>query len=375
MPKTVLFLFGTRPEAIKFAPLITLMRRKKRFNVKVCVSGQHREMLRQVLHFFSLKPDHDMRVMKPNQDLSDLTATIVTKTARIIGKFKPDLVFVQGDTTTVFAGSVAAFYKRVKVAHLEAGLRTYDKFSPFPEEMNRCLVSRLADYHFAPTSKAKENLKKEGVVKNVWVTGNTVVDALFLTDSLLKKKGVEDRLKKKFSFIDTRKKTLLVTCHRREIFGKEFSNICAALLQLALARPEVQIVYPVHLNPNISQMARAVLGNVANIQLLEPLSYPELVWFMKNSFVVLTDSGGIQEEAPSFGKPVLVLRSKTERMEGVRSGNALLVGTSQKRIIRETNRLLDDQRHYAKMASARNPYGAGDASEKIHSILERVLYK
>jgi UDP-N-acetylglucosamine 2-epimerase (non-hydrolysing) len=373
MTKTILFLFGTRPEAIKFAPLIVLFRKKKHFRVQVCVTGQHREMLKQVIDFFDLEPDQDLRVMQPNQDLAELTAGILLQTSKLLDKYRPDLVFVQGDTTTVFAGAVAASYRKIKVAHLEAGLRTYDKHAPFPEEMNRCLVSKLADYHFAPTQGAKDNLKKEGIHRNVWLTGNTVVDALLLTDRLLKRKEWSARLKKKFSFIDRAGKILLVTCHRREIFGVEFENICKALRKLATSRADVHIVYPVHLNPNISGKAKALLGDIPNIHLMEPLSYPELVWILKRSYLVLTDSGGIQEEAPSFGKPVLVLRNKTERTEGIRSGNAILVGTNSERIVRQTIKLLDSDQHYLKMARAKNPYGSGDASEKIHRILKANL--
>lgn len=372
MKKTILFIFGTRPEAIKFAPLIKLAESGKKFEIKVCVTGQHKEMLKHVLDFFEINPDFNLKLMRTNQTLTNLTSSILLKVSDVISRTKPDLIFVQGDTTTVFAGALAGYYQKTKIAHLEAGLRTYNKFAPFPEEMNRCLVSKLADYHFAPTQEALNYLKNEGIKKGVWNVGNTVIDALKLTLALIKRRGELDFIKK-YRTINYNKKIILVTCHRREIFGKEFEEVCKAIKAIAKNRNDIEIVYPVHLNPNISKTANRLLKGQSNIHLLEPLSYPELIWMMSKSYLVLTDSGGIQEEAPSLGKPVLVLREVTERMEGVRSGNAKLVGTSKNKIYTETLLLLDNKKSYDKMSKATSPYGNGKTSEKIMKIVEKLL--
>jgi len=300
MQKKILFIFGTRPEAIKMAPVIKEFKKEKSIDVKVCITAQHREMLDQVLNFFGIKPDYDLNLMKPNQSLFDITANSLKSLEKVLDKEKPDLIFVQGDTTTAFVGALAGFYKKMKVAHIEAGLRSHNKYSPFPEEINRVLVGHVADYHFAPTERAKENLYRENIKKNVYVVGNTVIDALFLGLNIIKKEG-EEKFYKYFDFIDFSKKIILVTGHRRENFGKPFENICYALKEIA-KREDVEIVYPVHLNPNVKKPVNEILNGVRNIHLIEPLEYPYLIWLMSKSYLVLTDSGGIQEEAPSLGK-------------------------------------------------------------------------
>jgi len=358
MQKKILFIFGTRPEAIKMAPVIKEFKKEKSIDVKVCITAQHREMLDQVLNFFGIKPDYDLNLMKPNQSLFDITANSLKSLEKVLDKEKPDLIFVQGDTTTAFVGALAGFYKKMKVAHIEAGLRSHNKYSPFPEEINRVLVGHVADYHFAPTERAKENLYRENIKKNVYVVGNTVIDALFLGLNIIKKEG-EEKFYKYFDFIDFSKKIILVTGHRRENFGKPFENICYALKEIA-KREDVEIVYPVHLNPNVKKPVNEILNGVRNIHLIEPLEYPYLIWLMSKSYLVLTDSGGIQEEAPSLGKPVLVMRDVTERTEGIEAGTAKLVGTSKETVINEISILLDNKKYYDKMAKAINPYGKGE---------------
>jgi UDP-N-acetylglucosamine 2-epimerase (non-hydrolysing) len=369
--KKILFLFGTRPEAIKMAPLIAAFSADPAFIVKVAVTAQHRQMLDQVLDFFSIKVDYDLNIMTPNQTLHQLTADLISRiTNEILLKESFDYVFVQGDTTTVLASSLAAFYQKIKVIHIEAGLRSHDMHSPFPEEMNRVLTSRLAAFHFCPTENSRENLVKENITENVFVVGNTVIDALL--SGLEKVKTTADQsLLEKYEFVDFSKKIILVTCHRRENFGKPFEEICEALLTISsLFEDTVEIVYPVHLNPNVKDIAYAKLI-AKNIKLIAPLDYPELIWMMNRSHIILTDSGGIQEEAPSLGKPVLVLREVTERTEGVDSGTAILVGSDKEKIISETNKLLTDTAHYHLISKASNPYGDGSTSEKIKSILKR----
>ncbi len=369
----ILFIFGTRPEAIKLAPLIKEFEKSKcDFDVKVCITAQHREMLDQVLSFFNIKVDFDLNLMKPNQSLFTLTADIIKSLEEIISLSQPDLIFVQGDTTTAFAGALSGFYKKIKIAHVEAGLRSYDKYSPFPEEMNRILIGRLADYHFAPTERAKENLFNEGIKENVWVVGNTVIDALLLGLSLIKKEG-EEKYYQYFNFIDFSKKILLVTGHRRESFGKPFENICYALKEIANNYNDVEIVYPVHLNPNVRRSVFRILKDHPRIHLIEPLSYPYLIWLMSKSYLIITDSGGIQEEAPSLGKPVLVTREVTERIEGIKAGTAKLVGTKKEKIINEVSKLLESENEYKKMANAVNPYGDGASSKKIVNILKDIF--
>lgn len=368
--KKVLFVFGTRPEAIKMAPLIKKFSEDKHFNVKIAVTAQHREMLDQVLNFFDIDVDYDLNVMKPNQSLHELTARLVSRiTDEILLKESFDFVFVQGDTTTVLATSLAAFYQKIKIIHIEAGLRSDDMYSPFPEEMNRVLTSKLSFAHFCPTENARQNLLKEGIKNNVFVVGNTVIDALIIG---LKKINSTDEqtMFEKFKDIDFSKRIILVTCHRRENFGKPFEEICQAILTIAKQKGEsVEIVYPVHLNPNIKEYAHKWLV-ASNIKLISPLDYPELIWMMSKSNVILTDSGGIQEEAPSLGKPVLVLRKVTERTEGVNAGTAILVGSNYDKICFETLKLLDDENYYSKIASASNPYGDGTTSEQIKTILK-----
>lgn len=361
--KKLLFVFGTRPEAIKMAPIIhEAKKHSELFEVEVCVTGQHKEMLQHVMDFFELTADYDMALMKPNQTLFDITADALRGLEKVYENYKPDLVLVQGDTTTAFAGALAAYYKKIKVAHIEAGLRSHDKYAPFPEEMNRKMAGAIADYHFPPTTAAAENLRKENITENIFVTGNTVIDALLWA---VKKTRAENAYGALFPFIDHSKKIILVTGHRRENFGKPFENICDALNFISTKYPEVQIVYPVHLNPNVQNIVRERLSNKKNIFLINPLDYPHLVWLMDKSYFVITDSGGIQEEAPSLGKPVLVMREVTERMEGVTAGTALLVGTSKEKIIEEAEKLLTDANHYQQMAKAINPYGDGTSAPKI----------
>lgn len=369
--KKILFLFGTRPEAIKMAPLINCFSNDSRFEVKVGVTAQHREMLDQVLSFFSIKVDYDLNIMKPNQTLHQLTADLISRiTNEILLKESFDYVFVQGDTTTVLASSLAAFYQKIKIIHIEAGLRSGDMYSPFPEEMNRVMTSRIASFHFCPTETSKEYLLNENIKDNVYVVGNTVIDALLMgLDKIDAAK--EETILSKFDFIDFSKKLILVTCHRRENFGKPFEEICDALLTISKNYEDsVEIVYPVHLNPNIKEVAsKKLIAN--NIKLIAPLDYPELIWMMNKSNIIVTDSGGIQEEAPSLGKPVLVLREVTERMEGVDAGTAILVGSNKEKIVLETKKLLEDQDYYSKIAMTSNPYGDGSTSEAIMSILSK----
>lgn len=368
--QTLLFIFGTRPEAVKMAPLIKECEKyPKDFKVKIAVTGQHREMLDQVLQFFNIKPDYDLNLMKPNQTLFDVTADALRGMEKILDEVKPDLIIVQGDTTTVFTGALAAFYKQIPIAHLEAGLRSGDKYSPFPEEMNRILTGHIADYHWAPTEKAKQNLLAEGIKEEkIFVVQNTVIDALFLALELLKKEG-DSKYKEFFKDIDFNKKVVLITAHRRESFGEPFENICNAIKELSAKYPDVEFVYPVHLNPNVREVVYRILSNISNVHLIEPLEYPYMVWMMNKSYMVLTDSGGVQEEAPSLGKPVLVLRDVTERQEGIDAGTAKLVGTDKDLIIKETSNLLENQKEYKKMAHAVNPYGDGNASKRIVGIL------
>lgn len=368
--KTILMIFGTRPEAIKMAPLILELRKHPQdFSVKVCVTAQHREMLDQVLSFFSIKPDYDLNVMQANQTLFGVTARIFERIEPVLNEVKPDVVIVQGDTTTVLAGAIGAFYKQIKIAHLEAGLRSGDMYSPFPEEMNRVLVSRIADYHFAPTKRAAKALLKEGVsADKIFTVGNTVIDALLLAVDLVRDDKIYHEY---FSQIDFTKRIILVTGHRRESFGGGFESMCRAIKRLAEHNRNVEIVYPVHLNPNVRIPVNKILSGIDNVHLLDPLDYPYLVWLMEKAYLVLTDSGGIQEEAPTLGKPVLVMRDVTERQEGVEAGTAKLVGTDEQKIYGEAQKLLDDKSSYAEMANAVNPYGDGTTSEKIAEILKR----
>jgi UDP-N-acetylglucosamine 2-epimerase (non-hydrolysing) len=362
----ILSVFGTRPEAIKMAPVLAeLNKHKDQLTSVVCVTAQHREMLDQVLELFAIQPDYDLGIMLPNQSLAQITARALTKLDEVLQQEKPDWILVQGDTTTVMAAALAAFYHKIKVGHVEAGLRSYDKFQPFPEEINRKIATSLSDLHFAPTEVSRQNLLREGVADaQIVVTGNTVIDAL-----LQVAEKPYDWQHSPLAAIPRDKRIILVTAHRRENFGAPFENICAALRTVAERYDDIHLVYPVHLNPNVQQIVRATLGQVRNITLLEPLEYLPLVQLMKQSYLVITDSGGIQEEAPGLGKPVLVLRAVTERPEGVAAGTVKLVGTNTQKIIHETSLLLDDSAAYQSMSQAVNPYGDGHASARIVASL------
>ncbi|HEY1089380.1 MAG TPA: UDP-N-acetylglucosamine 2-epimerase (non-hydrolyzing) [Archangium sp.] len=367
--KRVLVVCGTRPEGIKLAPVVhALERRKDLFDTRLCVTGQHREMLEPILRFFSLTPQFDLALMKPGQTLFDVTANAITRLKPVLDEVKPDVVLVQGDTTTAFAGALAAFYEKVKVGHVEAGLRTGNKFSPFPEEMNRVLVTRLADFHFAPTEVSRKLLEDERITRGVHVTGNTVTDALLAARDLVEKNHRET-FEREFSYLTPGRRLVLVTGHRRESFGEPFENICRAIRTLSERFPDVEFVYPVHLNPNVRAPVDRILRGVERVHLIEPLDYPRLVYLLSRSTLVLTDSGGIQEEAPTLGKPVLVMREVTERPEGITAGCAELVGTDEKRILAAATRLLTDARAYESMSRAQNPYGDGHASERIVQVL------
>jgi UDP-N-acetylglucosamine 2-epimerase (non-hydrolysing) len=364
----LLICLGTRPEAIKLAPLVHKLRETpEAFEVAVCLTAQHREMLDQVMGFFGLTPEYDLNIMKGNQTLYDITTAVLTGVRDVIRDFKPHMVLVQGDTTTTFASALTAFYERVQVAHVEAGLRSFDKYSPFPEEVNRLLTSHIAHLHFAPTTTARDNLLRESIAANrIFVVGNTSIDALFWC---LKRIGQEeDHYSRAFSAIRRDRPLILVTGHRRESFGGPFREICFALKEIASAR-DVEIVYPVHLNPNVRGPVFEILKGIDNIHLIEPLDYPHFVYLMNRSYLILTDSGGVQEEAPSLGKPVLVMRNVTERTEGIEAGTARLVGSDYATIVRETLRLIDDSEVYEEMAHAVNPYGDGTACEKIAGVL------
>ena len=368
----ILFVFGTRPEAIKLAPLIHALRQKEGFEVRVCSTAQHREMTDQVIRFFGLPVDYDLDLMRPHQTLFRLTARLFTALEPVIQAANPDLLIVQGDTTTAFAAAMAGFYDRRRIAHVEAGLRSHQKFAPFPEEINRQLVARLADYHFAPTLQARRNLEAEGIRSGVWVVGNTVIDALFLALELVEREP-ERWLRPELRALDLSKRILLVTAHRRESFGPPLQEICAALRDLVAQFPDVAVVFPVHPNPRVQEVVRGTLQGVPRVHLLPPLSYPEFVWLMKQAYFILTDSGGVQEEAPSLGKPVLVLREVTERIEGVAAGVAQLVGTRRERIVSAAVTLLTQPERYQEMARAENPYGKGDSCAKIVRLLEQGL--
>lgn len=383
MKKKIMFIYGTRPEAIKMAPLIQEFKNNSNdFEIKVCLTGQHREMLDQVNQFFRVESDYDLSIMSPNQTLFTITSKVLLGIEQILDEFKPDLIFVQGDTTTVFAGALGAYYKQIKVAHLEAGLRSNNKYSPFPEEINRTLTADIADFHFAPTEKAVYNLKSENIVNNVWNVGNTVIDALFLGLDIIKRSGFEDEIINHFNTEienfeklfqaakNNDKRIILVTGHRRESFGKPFEDMCNGILEIVNKHEDVEMIYPVHLNPNVRKTVNEILDNHPRIHLIEPLDYPYLIWLENLSYIILTDSGGIQEEGPSLGKPVLVMRDVTERIEGIEAGTARLVGTNKNKIIDETEKLLTDKLYYENMAKAVNPYGDGHTSKKIIDILK-----
>ncbi|RAU19487.1 UDP-N-acetylglucosamine 2-epimerase (non-hydrolyzing) [Nitrincola tibetensis] len=370
-PKKILTVFGTRPEAIKMAPLALQLAADERFDAKVCVTAQHREMLDQVLELFELTPDFDLNLMKPGQDLTDITTGILQGLKQVFLDFKPDVVLVHGDTATTFATTLAAYYQQITVGHVEAGLRTGNIYSPWPEEGNRKLTGALANIHFAPTSTSKQNLLNEGVsLECVHVTGNTVIDALFeVIEKLKSNQTLSSQFNTQFEFLDSSKKLILVTGHRRESFGGGFERICQALANTALSHPDVEIVYPVHLNPNVQEPVNRLLAGIDNIHLIDPLDYLPFVYLMNQAHIILTDSGGIQEEAPSLGKPVLVMRDTTERPEAVEAGTVKLVGTDSNVITQELTRLLRDQDAYNTMSFAHNPYGDGQACLRIRDYL------
>lgn len=360
-----LIIFGTRPEAIKMAPLVKEFQNNSEFVTKVCVTAQHREMLDQVLDFFDITPDYDLDLMKPNQNLYSLTSDIILGLQPILDEYQPDYVYVHGDTTTTMAASIAAFYVGAKVCHVEAGLRTHNKKSPFPEEINRQVTGRIADYHFAPTIQSKNNLVLENISEDsIIITGNTVIDALL--ESSVKVNVIENtEIEKLKTIVDTSKKLILVTGHRRENHGQGFINICQALKDIALNNKDVQIIYPVHLNPNVKEPVYKILGNIDSIHLIDPLAYPAFVWLMNQSYLIITDSGGVQEEAPSLGKPVLVMRDTTERPEAVDVGTVILVGTNIEMIVAQCNDLLNNTARYQEMSALHNPYGDGKACQRI----------
>jgi UDP-N-acetylglucosamine 2-epimerase (non-hydrolysing) len=369
MMTKVLLIFGTRPEAIKMAPLVKEFQKYPgRFETLVCVTAQHRQMLDQVLDFFEITPDYDLNLMRPGQNLFQLTADIITGLKPVLENFKPDYTFVHGDTTTSMASALASFYAGVKVCHIEAGLRTYNKQAPFPEEINRQITGRLTDIHFAPTPAAKNNLLSEKVSGKIEVSGNTVIDALLFTVDKLEKYS-DKEIETLKNTLDFSKRIILITGHRRENFGDGFVHICEALLEIA-TDPAVEIVYPVHLNPHVQDPVNRLLKGKSNIRLINPLAYPAFVWLMNQSCLILTDSGGIQEEAPSLGKPVLVMRETTERPEAVEAGTVKLVGANKEKIISETRRLLADRDYYDTMQKMHNPYGDGLAIQRIVEIMK-----
>ena len=366
----VLSVFGTRPEAIKMAPLVKALTRDAHFDAKVCVTAQHRQMLDQVLSLFDIHPDFDLDLMRPDQSLNELTAHILCSMATAFSQWRPDIVLVHGDTATTLATAQAAYYAKIAVGHVEAGLRTGDKYAPWPEEMNRHLTGALADLHFAPTKTARENLLREGIDSRlVHITGNTVIDALLEIEDRIKTNATLQReLASRFPFLDSSKSLILVTGHRRENFGDGFEHICQALATIA-RRDDVQVVYPVHLNPHVQEPVHRLLADIPHVSLIPPQEYLPFIYLMHRCTLVLTDSGGIQEEAPALGKPVLVMRDTTERPEAIEAGTARLVGTDRKHIIEEVSRLLDEPEAYRAMAGASNPYGDGMAAQRIVKIL------
>lgn len=363
----VMLIFGTRPEAVKMAPLALELRKSDCFDVKVCVTAQHRQMLDQVLSIFGIVPDYDLNIMKPSQSLSYITTGVLEGVDGVLKTAKPDIVLVHGDTTTTFASALSAFYAKIPVGHVEAGLRTYDIYSPYPEEMNRRLTSQIASIHFAPTNSNSNNLKKENVLKNVFVTGNTVIDAIKFTVS--ENYSFKSESLKKLSNHSGR--LILMTAHRRENLGKPLENICNAVRRIALERPDVTFVYPVHLNPAVQKTAHGILDGLSNVMLCEPLGVDDMHNLMSKAYLVMTDSGGLQEEAPALGKPVLVLRTETERPEAVAAGTVRMAGVDEDRIYKMASKLLDDCEDYHSMSHAINPYGDGFASKRI---AQAILY-
>ena len=374
--RKVLTVFGTRPEAIKMAPLVhTLQANANYFDIRVCVTAQHRQMLDQVLELFGIQPDYDLNIMKPGQSLYEITANILKGIKPVLEEFKPDVVLVHGDTTTTFATSLAAFYQQTAVGHVEAGLRTGNLYSPWPEEANRKLTGVMTRYHFAPTTGAQHNLLREAVnPEYIVVTGNTVIDALlWVKQKIEQDAALLDQLASRYTFLDPSKRLILVTGHRRESFGGGFERICEALAQIALQHTDVEILYPVHLNPNVQEPVNRLLKGISNIHLIEPQDYLPFVYLMMRAYLILTDSGGIQEEAPSLGKPVLVMRDTTERPEAVEAGTVQLVGTDVNRIVKTVNTLLINTNAYQTMSLAHNPYGDGKACQRIIKTLQHYL--
>ena len=373
--KKALFIFGTRPEAIKMAPIIQKFKINPNIQIKICVTGQHKEMLDSVLELFDIVPDFNLDVMTPNQDLSNLTSKILLGLTNVYQNWKPDFVFVHGDTTTTFAASLSAYYHQIKIVHIEAGLRTGDICSPWPEEANRKLTGCLANIHFAPTELSRLNLLREGVKsENIFVTGNSVIDALMqISNQIDSDLQLRTQLRQQFPFLDYDQKFILVTGHRRENFGEGFQRICKSLMQIAKLFPQVNIVYPVHLNPRVQKPVNELLSGFNNIHLIPPVDYLPFIYLMKTTYFILTDSGGIQEEAPSLGKPVLVMRDTTERLEAVNAGLVQLVGTDVDKIVRYASELLIDRDYYLRMSPAQNPYGDGNASERILNVILNVI--
>lgn len=367
--KKILVIVGTRPEAIKLLPLYLELKTNRGCKTLLVSTGQHREMLSVIFNFFKVVPDFDMNVMTRSQSLEKMTLQLIEKCVDYFKNANPDLIIVQGDTTSSMTGAVAAFYRRIPVAHVEAGLRSYDKFSPFPEEFNRRVISLIADFHFAPTKIAASAIKRELVRGKILVVGNTVIDSLIFAQKEVIKRKKE--LEKKFQFISGFEKMILITGHRRESFGQGFLNICESITKLAQRYRNIVFLYPVHLNPNVKGPVFEKLDNISNVHLIEPVSYDEMVYLMMRSFLIMTDSGGIQEEAPSLGKPVVILREVSERPEGIKSGCSVLAGTSAKKIIRVTKGIIDSEKIYMKMARAVNPYGSGDSAKKIAGFLNR----
>ncbi|EAH8303425.1 UDP-N-acetylglucosamine 2-epimerase (non-hydrolyzing) [Campylobacter coli] len=376
--KKILIVFGTRPEAIKMAPLVKIMEKRRDIVFRVCVTGQHRQMLDQILDIFDIKLDYDLDIMRENQDLYDITLKILHGMKNVLDDFKPDVVLVHGDTTTASVVALSAFYQKIAIAHVEAGLRTYNLCNPWPEEANRQIVGVLSSIHFTPTIKSAENLINEGKdEKNIFVTGNTVIDALFYMVEKIKndiafKTKILSSIENEYKISDNRK-FILVTGHRRENFGEGFLQICEALKSIAINNPNIDIVYPVHLNPNVQKPVKSILSDITNIYLINPLKYEEFVYLMSNCYFIITDSGGVQEEAPSLGKPVLVMRETTERPEAVEAGIVKLVGTCKSNIIKAAQELIDNEDKYKKMSKASNPYGDGKACEKIMEILKKEI--
>ena len=374
--KKILMVFGTRPEAIKMIPLyLELQKNNTNIEAKICVTAQHRNMLDQVLDFFQVTPDYDLNLMRPNQNLHQLTSDIILNMKNVLEEYQPDLVLVHGDTTTSMAVSIAAFYAGSKIGHVEAGLRTFNRYAPFPEEMNRNLTAKLSNFHFAPTEISKKNLLKEGIDTNqIIVTGNTVIDALLISrEKIDKDENTYSSIKSLKGVVDLSKDIILVTGHRRENFGDGFINICNALKKIAQENENVQIVYPVHLNPNVMEPVHKILSDIHNIILIEPQPYEAFVWLMNKSKLIITDSGGVQEEAPSLGKPVLVMRETTERPEAVEAGTVILVGTDVEKIVLETNNLLKKKEIYENMSKKHNPYGDGLACQRIINFITKNI--